>query len=123
MTNTVKTAINLATALSTMSNVELEATFAFKVAKNMQVLEPIVRNFRDERLSVFENVVGKENIKPDGTITPNAEQTKEIESGVNAILEKEVDLSGLKKFSIESLKGVKITPEIVILLSPIIEES
>lgn len=123
MTNTVKTALNLATALSTMSNVELEATFAFKVAKNMQVLEPIVRNFRDERLSVFENVVGKENIKPDGTITPNAEQTKEIESGVNAILEKEVDLSGLKKFSIESLKGVKITPEIVILLSPIIEES
>lgn len=123
MTNTVKTALNLATALSTMSNVELEATFAFKVAKNMQVLEPIVRNFREERLSVFENVVGKENIKPDGTITPNAEQTKEIESGVNAILEKEVDLSGLKKFSIESLKGVKITPEIVILLSPIIEES
>lgn len=123
MTNTVKTALNLANALSTMSNVELEATFAFKVAKNMQVLEPIVRNFRDERLSVFENVVGKENIKPDGTITPNAEQTKEIESGVNAILEKEVDLSGLKKFSIESLKGVKITPEIVILLSPIIEES
>lgn len=123
MTNTVKTALNLATALSTLSNVELEATFAFKVAKNMQVLEPIVRNFRDERLSVFENVVGKENIKPDGTITPNAEQTKEIESGVNAILEKEVDLSGLKKFSIESLKGVKITPEIVILLSPIIEES
>lgn len=122
MTN-VLTVMNLYTGLSALAQKELEAAVSFKVARNLQILNPIVQAFEKSRNTVLFEVVGADAINPNGTIKDlTLEQRKVLDEKLSALLQTEEDTSNLYKIALADLKGVEITPDVMFKLTDIITE-
>lgn len=121
MTN-VLTVMNLYTGLNALAQKELEAAVSFKVARNLQILTPIVQVFEKSKRDAFVSVLGFDPIKPNSLKDLTEDQREALNEKLSGILQTKEDISSLYKIALADLRGVEITPDVMFKLTDIITE-
>jgi glycosyltransferase involved in cell wall biosynthesis len=95
--------------------ISISATWSIK--RNLDAIEPIAKLFFEERDNLIRKYAGEdaEIIKPDN------ENFKEFKEALDELAKQEEDVP-LKKISVATLDGVKVSPEVVGLLDGLLED-
>lgn len=128
---TVNKALEINRALAEFGKITLPGAVAYRVAKNIKKLNEIVSSFEAVQIDLLKKYCKLDksgeplaSFGSDGKITypyKDAKAGKKYEQEINEILEKEEDVN-LELIPLESIERIDISPRLLVLLMPIIQE-